>query len=200
MTAICPSLPLAPRRAVHPKCQPHREVNPPIHLSIRALQTRHRLTCPPMAAAARTHMGYGCPAATSTRLSGPEWCRHRDTVTIPACGMRSSPRGAPKERGRGPAAHSITLMWPLVIVGLREGLENALLRRPAREVAPTGGHAPMLLQDLALQSLDEAIGPREARLRAGVPETEGPQVSSKPPLNSGSRTSSRPACPVEVTE
>jgi hypothetical protein len=86
--------------------------------------------------------------------------------------MRSSPRGAPEERGGGAAADSVALMRPLVIVRLHEAVETALQRRPTREVAPAEGHAPMLLQNRALQSLDEAIGPRVTRFRPRVPEAQ----------------------------
>src|SRR4029453_19607485 len=88
--------------------------------------------------------------------------------------MRSCPSGAPEERGWGAAAEPIALMGPLVIVGLHKGLETALQRRPTGEVAPPEGHAPMLLQDRALQPLDEAIRPGGPWLCPGMAGDGGP--------------------------
>src|SRR4029453_1414254 len=88
--------------------------------------------------------------------------------------MRSCPSGAPEERGWGAAAEPIALMGPLVIVGLHKGLETALQRRPTGERAPPEGHAPILLQDRALQPLDEAIRPGAPWLSPGMAEAEGP--------------------------
>src|SRR5207253_8318798 len=120
-----------------------------------------------------------------------------DTVTIPECGMWSSPRGAPEERGRGAAADSIALMRSLVIVGLHEGVQAALQRRATGEVAPTEGHAPVLLQDRALQPLDEAIGPCVARLRPRMAEGERPTglIEGRPELGAaiGGHPPQRPA-------
>src|SRR4026208_1692591 len=88
--------------------------------------------------------------------------------------MRSGPSGAPEERGWGAATDPVALMGPLVIVGLHEPIEASLERRSTREVAPTEGHTPMLLQDRALQPLDEPIGPGMPGLRPGVAEAERP--------------------------
>src|SRR6185503_7203266 len=96
------------------------------------------------------------------------------TLATPECDMRSGPSGAPEERGWGAATDPVALMGPLVIVGLHEPIEASLERRSTREVAPTEGHTPMLLQDRALQPLDEPIGPGMPGLRPGVAEAERP--------------------------
>src|SRR4030081_2150188 len=82
-----------------------------------------------------------------------------DTLTIPECGVTSSPSGAPEERGGGAAAEAVPLVRPLVIVGLHERLETALQGCATGEVAAAKGHAPMFLQDRALEPFDETVGP-----------------------------------------
>ena len=80
--------------------------------------------------------------------------------------MRSSPRGAPEERGWGAAADAIALMRPFVVVGLHEGLEAVLQGRPAGEVTAAKGHAPVFLQDRGLEAFDKAVSPGVPRLGA----------------------------------
>src|SRR6266851_1004048 len=63
-------------------------------------------------------------------------------------------------------------MRALMVVETQERVETSLQGRPTGEVAPTEGHAPVLLQDGDLQSLHEAISPGMARLRARVAQTE----------------------------
>src|SRR3979411_387141 len=87
--------------------------------------------------------------------------------------MTSGASGAPEERGRGTAADAIALVGPLVIVGLHERLETPLQGRPTGEVAATKGHAPMFLQDRALEPFDEAVGPGMPRLRPGMAQAQG---------------------------
>src|SRR6266478_3254415 len=87
--------------------------------------------------------------------------------------MKSCLDGAPDERGRCPAAEPVALMRPLVVVA-HELSERPLQRRAAGEVSTPEGHSPVLLQDRALQALDEAVGPGMARLRAGVAQAELP--------------------------
>src|ERR1043166_3861657 len=83
---------------------------------------------------------------------------------------------APDERGRGATAHSVALMGTVVVVVAHEAVQRALEREAAREVPPAKDDAPVLLQDGALQSLDEAVGPGMARLGARVPN---PQLAAR---------------------
>src|SRR5260370_35036948 len=87
--------------------------------------------------------------------------------------MTSCASGAPEERGWGTAADAISLVGPLVIVGLHERLETPLQGRPTGEVAATKGDAPMLLQDRALDPSDEAAGPGMPRLPPGSAQSQG---------------------------
>src|ERR1043166_8522919 len=85
----------------------------------------------------------------------------------------SSPRDhAPDERGRCATAEAIALMRPLGVVVPHEAVEGSLQRLARREVAPPEGHAPELLEDRALQALDEAIGPGVPRFGPCVPQAE----------------------------
>src|SRR2546428_8985595 len=86
--------------------------------------------------------------------------------------MKSCFDGAPDERGRCPAAEPVALMRSLVVVVAHELSERPLQRRAPGEVSASEGDAPVLLQDRALQALDEAVGPGMARLRAGVAQAE----------------------------
>src|SRR5256712_13008944 len=88
--------------------------------------------------------------------------------------MKSCLDGAPDERGRCPAAEPVALMRPLVVVVAHELSERLLQRRAAGEVSTPEGHSPVLLQDRAVQALDEAVGPGMTRLRAGVAQAEVP--------------------------
>src|SRR5258708_36531321 len=63
-------------------------------------------------------------------------------------------------------------MRPLMVVELQEPIEGGLQRSPAGEVLPTKRDAPMLVQDRLLQPLDEAVGPRVPRFRAGHADPE----------------------------
>src|SRR2546422_6035376 len=86
--------------------------------------------------------------------------------------MTSCLDGAPDERGRCPAAEPVALMRPLVVVVAHELSERPLQRRATGEVSASEGDAPVLLQDRALQALNEAVGPGMTRLRAGVAQAE----------------------------
>jgi hypothetical protein len=85
-------------------------------------------------------------------------------LTLPStvsCGHR------PTEDGdRRAAAQPVAAMCPFVVVELQKAIERALQRSAAREVLPPKRNPPMLVQDRFLQALDEAVGPRVARLRA----------------------------------
>ena len=109
--------------------------------------------------------GYGSRAEAQEAL---------DAMTIPECAVRSSPGGAPEQRRWSAAADPIALMRPLVIVGVHERIQTALQHRPTDEVAPAEGHAPVRLQDRALQPLDEPVGPRMPGFRPRVPKPQGP--------------------------
>ena len=67
--------------------------------------------------------------------------------------------GAPEEGGWGLAAETVAVMRAFMVVEAQERVEAALQGQPTGEVAPTEGHAPVLLQDRTLQPLHEAIGP-----------------------------------------
>src|SRR5260370_40149487 len=99
--------------------------------------------------------------------------------------MTSCASGAPEERGWGTAADAIALVGPLVIVGLHERLETPLQGRPTGEVEATKGHAPMFLQDRALEPFDEAVGPGMPRLRPGMPQSQGAAGLSEPRFGLG---------------
>src|SRR6266851_692455 len=86
--------------------------------------------------------------------------------------MTSCLSGAPEERGWGAAPEAIALVRPLVIVGLHERLETALQGRAIGEVTAAKGHAPVLLQDRALEAFDEPVGPGVPRLGPRVAEAE----------------------------
>src|SRR5215510_7439107 len=63
-------------------------------------------------------------------------------------------------------------MRTFMVVEVQKRVEAPLQRRPTGEVAPTEGHAPVLLQDCALQPLHEAIGPGMPGFRARVAEPQ----------------------------
>src|SRR5262249_54717705 len=77
-----------------------------------------------------------------------------------------------EERRRGLPAEAIALVGSVVVVEAQEPIERALQRGPAREVAPAKGHAPVLLQDRALQPLHEAVRPGMPWLRPRVPNAQ----------------------------
>ena len=65
-------------------------------------------------------------------------------------------------------------MRSLVVVIAHELGERPLQRWATGEVSASEGDAPVLLQDRALQALNEAVGPGMTRLRAGVAQAELP--------------------------
>jgi len=75
-------------------------------------------------------------------------------------GWSAAAEPVPDAAGRGCSSHEL--------------IQRVLQAAAAREVPPAEGHAPMLLQDRALQPLDEPIGPGLARLGAGVANPERP--------------------------
>src|SRR5437763_12849141 len=88
--------------------------------------------------------------------------------------MKSCLDGAPDERGRCPAAEPVALMRSLVVVIAHKLGERPLQRWATGKVSASEGDAPVLLQDRALQALNEAVGPGMTRLRAGVAQAELP--------------------------
>jgi hypothetical protein len=80
--------------------------------------------------------------------------------------------GAPERGGWSLAAETVSAMRTLMVVEAQKPVEAALQGRPAGEVAPAEGHAPVLLQDRALQPLDKTIGPGMAGFRARVAQPE----------------------------
>src|SRR5262250_2447441 len=81
---------------------------------------------------------------------------------------------AQKERGGSPAAEPVALMRAVAVVVAHELVEGVLQGPAAGEVASAESHAPVLLQDGALQPLDEPVGPGMPGFRAGVADVERP--------------------------
>src|SRR6266404_2806736 len=109
--------------------------------------------------------------------------------------MTSCLSGAPEERGGGAAPEAIALVRPLVIVGLHERLETALQGRAIGEVMAAKGHAPVLLQDRALEAFDEPVGPGVPRLGPRVAEAEGATGFIERPLELGAAVGEHAAQP-----
>src|SRR5262245_32065674 len=86
--------------------------------------------------------------------------------------MKLGTDGAQKERGWGSASEPVPLMRPVAIVVAHELIEGVLQAATAGEVPPAEGHPPVLLQDRALQPLDESVGPGMPWLGAGVTNPE----------------------------
>ena len=63
-------------------------------------------------------------------------------------------------------------MGALVVVELEKAIERSLERSTSREVLPTKGNPPMLVQNRFLQALDKPVGPRVARLGPGHADAE----------------------------
>src|SRR5205809_700966 len=80
-----------------------------------------------------------------------------DTFAVPEWRMTSVIDRAPDKRGRGATAHSVALMETVLVVVAHEAVQRALEREATREVPTAKDHAPVLLQDAALQPLDEAV-------------------------------------------
>src|SRR6266571_727795 len=99
--------------------------------------------------------------------------------------MTSLWRHAPDQRSRGATADAIALVRALSVVVPHEAIEGPLQRRARREVAAPEHHAPVLLENRALQALDEAVGPGVARFGARVPEPELAASRIKCPLELG---------------
>src|SRR2546430_16459297 len=83
---------------------------------------------------------------------------------------------APDECGRGATAHSVALMGTVLVVVAHEAVQRALEREAAGEVSTAKDHAPVFLQDAALQPLDEAVGPGMARLG---PRVANPELATR---------------------
>src|SRR5438445_8895591 len=100
--------------------------------------------------------------------------------------MTSLWRHAPDQRSRGSTADAIALVRALSVVVPHEAIEGPLQRRARGEVAAPEHHAPVLLENRALQAFDEAVGPGVARFGARVPEPEQAASRIKRPLELGS--------------
>ncbi len=98
--------------------------------------------------------------------------------------ITAAPR--PDQRSRGSTADAIALVRALGVVVPHEAIEGPLQRRARREVAAPEHHAPVLLENRALQAFDEAVGPGVARFGARVPEVELAAGRIKRPLELGS--------------
>jgi hypothetical protein len=109
--------------------------------------------------------------------------------------MESCPSGTPEERGWGTAPDAIALVGPLVIVGLHERLETPLQGRPTGEVAAAKGHAPVFLQDRALEPFDKPVRPGMPRLGPCVTETEGAAGLIERPFELGAAVGEHAARP-----
>src|SRR5436309_573945 len=77
--------------------------------------------------------------------------------------------GAPEPCRRWVAPEAVALVRPMFVVEADKAVEAPRQCGARGEVAATKLHAPVLLQDRALQPLDKAIGPGVARLGPGVP-------------------------------
>src|SRR6266566_3402381 len=115
----------------------------------------------------------GC--STTARTQPPRMSRVEtvfDTFAVPEWRMSSVVDRAPDECGRGAPAHSVAVMGTVLVAIAHEAVQRALEREAACEVPTAKDHAPVLLQDGALQAFDEAVGPGMARLGARVPNPE----------------------------
>src|SRR5438132_7969422 len=91
-------------------------------------------------------------------------------------------RGAVEQGGGRLASEAVALMRTLVVIEAHELGQTLRERRTAGEVAAPKLHAPVFLENGALQPLDEPVRPRMARLGARVPEAELPAgVIESPP-------------------
>ena len=81
--------------------------------------------------------------------------------------------GAPEEGGWSLAAEAVAVMRALMVVEAQERVEAALQGRATGEVTAAKGHAPVLLQDRALEAFDEPRGPGLPRFGPRVAEAEG---------------------------
>src|SRR5215469_11100387 len=68
-------------------------------------------------------------------------------------------RGAPEQGGGSVATEAVAVMRTFMVVEVQKRVETPLQCGSTGEVASAEGHTPVLLQDRALQPLDEAIGP-----------------------------------------
>src|SRR5262245_28474624 len=84
----------------------------------------------------------------------------------------SCPSCAPEQRGGRLATEPIALMRPVVVVAVQEPVERALQGCTTGEVSATEGHAPVLLENRALQPLDKAISPGMPGLGPSVPDPQ----------------------------
>src|SRR5438093_9817738 len=100
--------------------------------------------------------------------------------------MPSRSRTAPAQRSRSSTAAAIALLRALGVVVPHEAIEGPFQRRARGEVAAPEYHAPVLLENRALQAFDEAVGPSVARFGARVPEAELAAGRLKRPLELGS--------------
>src|SRR5215467_9660530 len=96
-------------------------------------------------------------------------------------------RGAPEQGGGSVATEAVAVMRTFMVVEVKKRVETPLQCGSTGEVASAEGHTPVLLQDRALQPLDEAIGPgmpgfrargAEPQLAAG--HVEGPMEFGAP--------------------
>src|SRR3979411_3174312 len=100
--------------------------------------------------------------------------------------MTSLWRHVPAKRSQGSTADATDLVRALGVVVSHEAIAGPVRRRARREVAAPEHHAPVLLENRALQAFDEAVGPGVARFGARVPEAELAAGRIKRPLELGS--------------
>src|SRR5205085_3818235 len=121
---------------------------------------------------------------------------------VPEWRMSSVLDRAPDERGRGATSHPVALMRPVFVVVAHEAVQRALQSEATGEVPTAKDHAPVLLQDGALQPFDEAVGPGVPRLRARVtnPELATRVIEGALEFGAaiGQHTAERPAGPLIV--
>ena len=80
--------------------------------------------------------------------------------------------GAPEERRGRATLGTVPLVRPLVVVEIQEVQQGGFQLLIRGEVPPSEGDPPVLVQDGALQTLDESVGPRVTGLGARVTDSE----------------------------
>src|SRR5712691_693124 len=86
--------------------------------------------------------------------------------------LASGPHGAVKDSGRSSSAEPVAVVRPVLVVEAHEVIEGMGQSGPTGEVAAAKLHPPVLLEDGALQALDEAVGPSMPGFRAGMPDPQ----------------------------
>jgi hypothetical protein len=112
--------------------------------------------------------------------------------------------GAPEPYRRWVPPQTVALVRRMFVVEADKGVEAPRQCGARGEVAAAKFHAPVLLQDRALEPLHKAVGPGVARLGPGVPNTVSPTGLIKRAVEFaaavGEDSLNRPARPAIVRE